>query len=190
MTGLDKIVQQIQSEARQAAEKTISDARRQAETITDEARQKAQTQCAAIKTQSKSDAANALSAAESAAQLAKRRAILAAKQQIINETISKAQSSLYDLPDAQYFELILKMVKKYARDGEGEIIFNDKDKKRLPPDFSKSLGQKLAVSAQTRDMDGGFVLTYGGIEENCSFEALFYAAHEQLQDKVSELLFS
>ena len=34
------------------------------------------------------------------------------------------------------------------------------------------------------------VVSYGGIEENCSIEALFYAARERLQDRVQELLFS
>lgn len=34
------------------------------------------------------------------------------------------------------------------------------------------------------------MLSYGGIEENCSIEALFYAARERLQDRVQELLFS
>ena len=48
----------------------------------------------------------------------------------------------------------------------------------------------LHISGDTRDIDGGFVLTYGGIEENCSIDALFDAAHEVLQDKVQEILFS
>ena len=50
-------------------------------------------------------------------------------------------------------------------------------------------GAALTVSSETRDIDGGFVLTYGGIEENCSFDALFDSAHEMLQDKVQEILF-
>ena len=54
----------------------------------------------------------------------------------------------------------------------------------------KEKGAVLTVSEDTRDIDGGFVLTYGGIEENCSFEALFDSAHEVLQDKVQEILFS
>ena len=48
----------------------------------------------------------------------------------------------------------------------------------------------LHVSAGSRDIDAGFVLTYGGIEENCSFDAIFDSARETLQDKAQELLFS
>lgn len=68
---------------------------------------------------------------------------------------------------------------------------------RLPEGFEdrlnaalKDKGAVLRISGDTRDIDGGFVLTYGGIEENCSIDALFDAAHEVLQDKVQEILFS
>ena len=37
-------------------------------------------------------------------------------------------------------------------------------------------------------MDGGFVLTYGGIEENCTIKALFDAKREELSDKVNRQL--
>ena len=39
-------------------------------------------------------------------------------------------------------------------------------------------------------MDGGFVLLYGGIEENCTVRALFDARREALQDQVHALLFA
>lgn len=51
-------------------------------------------------------------------------------------------------------------------------------------------GAALKISRQTRKIDGGFVLVYGGIEENCSFEALFDAKHDELQDKVHGIVFS
>ena len=67
----------------------------------------------------------------------------------------------------------------------------------LPKGFEDTLNQALAekggrltVSGQAAAIDGGFILSYGGIEENCSFEALFDSAKETLQDKVQELLFA
>ena len=39
-------------------------------------------------------------------------------------------------------------------------------------------------------MEGGFVLVYGGVEQNCSFAALFDAARDSLQDKLHALLFA
>ena len=47
----------------------------------------------------------------------------------------------------------------------------------------------LKISREAREIEGGFVLSYGGIEENCSFDALFASAGEQLQDVVQKILF-
>lgn len=194
MTGLEKIVQQIQSEAQQAADNVIAQAKTEAAEIVNKAKEEAALQIASIEAQSKTDEGNILSAGKSAAALQIRRAVLEAKQEIIGEMIEKIQKSIYDLPDDKYFALILKMVTKYALPERGEILFNASDLKRLPSDFSDNIAKAapagLTISKETRKIDGGFVLIYGGVEENCSFEALFYAARETLQDKVQKLLFS
>ncbi len=35
-------------------------------------------------------------------------------------------------------------------------------------------------------MDGGFLLVYGGIEENCTIRAVFDAGREELSDRVNQ----
>ena len=92
---------------------------------------------------------------------------------------------------------ILKLAVKSAQDGKGELLFSSKDLARVPEGFEDRLNAALKdkdaalrISKDTRDIDAGFVLTYGGIEENCSIDAIFDSAHELLQDKVQEILFS
>ena len=53
----------------------------------------------------------------------------------------------------------------------------------------KYLSEKSPMIHQRRIIDS-FVLIYGGIEENCTFPALFDAKREQLQDLVHRLLFA
>ena len=194
MTGLEKIVQQIRDEAQQAADAVIAQAKEEAGQLAAKATEDARTQSGAILAKSKTDVQNHLAAARSAAELAQRRAVLAAKQEIIGEAIESARQSIYKLPDSDYFALILKMISKFSLPQEGELLFSPADLGRLPASFETSLAKsangKLTVSRETRDIDGGFVLSYGGIEENCSIEALLYAARERLQDRVQELLFS
>ena len=194
MTGLEKIVQQIRDEAQQAADAVIAQAKEEAGQLAAKATEDARTQSGAILAKSKTDVQNHLAAARSAAELAQRRAVLAAKQEIIGEAIESARQSIYKLPDSDYFALILKMISKFSLPQEGELLFSPADLGRLPASFETSLAKsangKLTVSRETRDIDGGVVLSYGGIEENCSIEALFYAARERLQDRVQELLFS
>lgn len=197
MTGLDKIIQDIASEADAAVSALLAQAKDEAEEIRRQAAQDAAEKCAAVRGRAEREAAAMKERASSAADLQRRREALSAKQQVIAEIIEKAKQSLYALPDGEYFGVILKMAVKYAPSRDGEILFSPADLKRLPKDFGKTLndalkekGASLAVSESTRDIDGGFVLSYGGIEENCSFSALFDAHHDELQDKVHELVFS
>ena len=95
MTGLEKIVKQIQDEAQQAAGESIAQAKAQAQEILEQAKADAQAQVEAIRQKSQSDLANASSAAQSAAELTRRRAVLAAKQQLIGETIDAAQKAIF-----------------------------------------------------------------------------------------------
>ena len=51
-------------------------------------------------------------------------------------------------------------------------------------------GGSLKVSRETRDIPNGFVLVYGGVEENCTLKAMFEAKRDELADKVNHLIFS
>ncbi len=199
MAGLEKIIARIQAESEEAAARTLEAAKAKAEQILQEARDEAAQECAAIDKKAQQTAANILDRGHSAAELKKRQRILAEKQVLISEILNKAKRELKAMPDDAYFDSIVKLAVKAAQKGEGQILFSQSDLARLPGNFGDTLnaalaaggkeGTSLTVSGETRDIDSGFVLTYGGIEENCSFDALFDSAHEALQDKVQEILF-
>lgn len=196
MTGLDKILQQIQQEALAAAQQNLNQAKREAEQILADARTEAEKQRTHILEQAEAAVNDVTARGVSAAQLEKRRRMLSAKQQLIGKIIDEAQASLYRLPDEEYFSLLLQMVKKYALPGQtGLLVLNERDLRRCPQAFMQRVNQQLdggslELSSQLGQLKGGFLLVYGGIEENCSFEALFDAAREQLQDKVRQTLFA
>ena len=48
----------------------------------------------------------------------------------------------------------------------------------------------VCKSNKASDIDGGFILIYGGIEENCSLAAMFHAQKEEMADKLNSLLFT
>lgn len=197
MAGLDKIIGQIEEESKGAAARTLEAARAEAEKILEMARKEAEEECGRIERRSDQAVANILERGRSAAELKKRGSLLAEKQRLIGETIAMVKEELKSLDGEAYFEMLLKLVVKSAQPGEGELLFSAKDLARLPEGFEeqvnaalKDKGAVLRVSADSRDIDAGFVLTYGGIEENCSFDAIFDSARETLQDKAQELLFS
>ena len=55
--------------------------------------------------------------------------------------------------------------------------------------IAASKGGNLKVSEKPEKMDGGFLLVYGGIEENCTIRAVFDSKREELSDQVNRLLF-
>ncbi len=44
--------------------------------------------------------------------------------------------------------------------------------------------------SEARNIDNGFILAYGGIEENCSIEAMFAEKRDELRDQVRKILFA
>lgn len=197
MAGLDKIISQIKEESGEATAQILASAREEAKQILAQARRDAEAECADIERRSGQAVASILERGRSAADLKKRGSVLARKQQLIGTTIARAKAELKGMDGDDYFEMILKLAVKSAQAGKGELLFSEKDLARVPEGFEDKLnavlkekGAALHISSATRDIDGGFVLTYGGIEENCSIDALFDSAHEALQDKVQEILFS
>lgn len=197
MSGLDKIIGQIEQEAKDAAAAITKKAEQERETILSQAKAQCQEIAAQAAQQAQAARSSALERGDSAAQMQRKTAILSAKQRIISETIDAARDAMCALESDAYFALIEKMAGMFARPQSGEIFFSQKDLARLPAGFAEKLqaiaaqcGGSLTLSQQTRELDGGFVLAYGGIEENCSFEALFASQRDQLQDKVHAMLFA
>lgn len=198
MTGLEKILKAIEDEAQAKADEIINEAKKKADDILACARQEGEQQAALITQRLSNEVNSIINRAESTANLLEKKTILEAKQQIISETISNARASLSELSDDEYTEIILKLIKRYAHNARGEIIFSAADKKRLPADFADRIkavltdkeGGEIILSDKNADINGGFLLVYGDIEENCSFDALFEAAKDDLQDKVNSFLFN
>lgn len=197
MTGLEKILKAIEDQGQAAADAIIAEAKQTAESILAAAKLDAEKKSSQIAEKSAADVKSAINRAESAAALQEKKILLETKQQIISNIITNARKKLAELPDSEFTDIILKMVKKYSHNRPGTIVFSATDKKRLPVDFSDKLKSALVekpeatltVSEESANIDGGFLLIYGDVEENCSFDALFSTAKDSLQDKVNSLLF-
>lgn len=194
MTGLEKIVAQIKLDAdnTSASIKAKSDA-----------------ECSALIEKAKLDAEavikdgeakalrkydDILSRANSAAELEERKIMLSARQDVITQMINNAYDNLANLPQNEYFQLIYKMIAKYSEKSEGVISLGNNDFNRLPADFESKVSEAskgaLTLSKTPASIDNGFVLTYGGVDVNCSFRALFSDNSEKISDTVAKLLFN
>lgn len=196
MSGLDKMVSQILAEANHSAETKIAQAKEEADGIISKAKSEALAQVEEISRKSKVDITNHADRVASGCDMQRRKALLQAKQEIIAEVLDRAYQKLINLDDKSYFDLIRKMLEKFALPEQGEIYFSAADLQRLPQGFETEIqkiaaakGGTLKLVREPKRMEGGFILVYGGIEENCTIKALFDSQRDELSDKVQGLLF-
>lgn len=191
MSGLDQILEHINNEATETASRIKETAREEAARILDSHKEEARRLENQINSQAEKDVSAATKRIQSAADLREKRMILEAKQKEIDNTISEALSRLRGLGDKEYFELIGRMIKRYSTGEKGVIRMSEGDLKRVPQGFEETLKEySLELSDEAVNINGGFMLVYGDIQENCSFEALIDASRELLQDKIGQILFS
>ena len=175
MTGLEKMKSQILDEAKALADSKIAEADRKAEEILDEAKAEAAKSVTGISQKSEKDAVNYRERIASSIDLQKRTKLLAAKQEVIAEVLDKSYEKLKTMEAGEYFAMLLKLAEKYILPQDGTIYFSSADLGRMPESFKTDLkklaeakGGKLEISGEGRNIENGFVLAYGGIEENLS----------------------
>lgn len=197
MNGLEKIVGHITAEAEQKANAILSEAKQKAEAIQADTKAKADAECDRIQKKANAEAANKIARGEASAQLRKKQILLTGKQELINETIGKAADYLAGLPDADYFDFLKKLYSRHVPGKDAKLYLNERDLGRVPKELlasfqeaAKAKGASLCIGETPVQIRGGFILDFGGIEENCSVDALIDDNMELLQDKVYQVLFA
>ncbi|MCD8094837.1 MAG: V-type ATP synthase subunit E [Ruminococcus sp.] len=196
MSGLENIKASIDESAKSECESISREAKRKADAIKkagDENAQKAyDEQLKKSEDKLTSEYENALSAADS--QMS--RAVLKRKNELIKKARELAYEKLLKLDDEQYFSLLLEIARTLEFSADAEVRLNERDLKRMPKDFEKKLnecsntgGYKIKVSDVTAEIDGGFIVVYGRIVDDCSIAALMEAKSGDITLAASEALF-
>ncbi|MEE8836450.1 MAG: V-type ATP synthase subunit E family protein [Eubacteriales bacterium] len=196
MAGVDNIIKEILQDADNQTKEILGEAQKKADEIRAAAQAEAEKTETDMAAKAEKDAASHADRIQSQIGMKKKQAILAARQEVIREVIDRAYAKLDAQDDDAYFAMIEKLAKTSVQPEEGEILFSQRDLDRLPKDFEKKLsdiaaehGGKLTLSDTPAPVDNGFILRYGGVDENCSLKAIFSAKQEELQDEVHKALF-
>ena len=190
MNGLDRILAEIAQDAKTAADKRVAEARANAQRIVGRAREEAKAIEADAAQQAELEYKRIVSRAHSTGEIAKKGVLLREKQKIIDGVLRDAHVKIASLGDEEYFAFLERLLNKYASGEQGEVLLSQRDKARVTAAFTAAAEKKgLRISGETRDIDGGFVLSYGSIEENCSISALMEAERDRLHDVVKAFLF-
>ena len=130
-------------------------------------------------------------ASKSRCDLETRNAFLKRRREEIDKTYSEILNKMKNLPDEDYFELIYTFAKKLSG-MSGVVLLNKKDMNRLPKDFIARLeecGVKAELSKAPCDIESGFILKCGDIEENMDFSAILSEKRDIIEDFINQELF-
>ena len=196
MSGLDGILNLIETQQKQSEESILKAAQSKAEAIIAEGYEKArkayEDSLEKAKNRAEKDYENSCASVDAAM----KRKLLACKIGIINETIEKTISKLDSLPSEEYFDLMIRLITRNLKPEKGELTLCKKDLDRVPDDFMPRLkelaekkGGSITLSKDTADIENGFILSYGLVSENCSFRAIIEAEKDDIKDTAARLLF-
>jgi V/A-type H+-transporting ATPase subunit E len=199
MMGMERIKAKILEDSENKAGQILEQARQQAEEIKNDALKESESIRAKILEDAEVDGKEIYRRMLSAAALEGRKELLKAKQEVVGACFDSAMQKIISLPDNDYQKLIEDMVLDAAKNEEGEILLAEQSKQRLNKDFLRnintrvaSLGNsaKLVLSDECVKSAGGFVIRYGEMEINSTFEIMFEMLKPELENDVVGMLFS
>lgn len=197
MAGLDRIIDGILSDAEAEAVQIEKTAEEKAKKLIDDTQNECTVELDALKKKADDDALKYKKRIAAAVEARTRIIILKEKQQILDKMLLDSYHKLCDMPREDYEKLLKKLFLNNIRPGECTVYFSQTDIDGLSKEFISELEKcasekncTMTVSKDPRNISGGFILAYGGVEENCSFEALFEANKNVLSDRAAEVLFS
>lgn len=190
MTSSEKILAGITAEAEETAKDIISAAEKKAEEIISDKVTEAQKQAQEIAAEADKKAALIDNTGNSAAQLVLRDAKLSKKRELIEKALDEVIVGINNYDDKTYFDCLLRLAKKNAMNGKGEMLLSARDLSRDKGDFVKALkALSVTVSDTPIDINGGFILKYGDIIINCELSAVMREKRDEITDSLNTALF-
>lgn len=197
MNGIEKIIDRIRGDAQTEIDAVLDEARAEAAQITARYEAQARAEADEILKRGRAAAAEREERLASMAQMEGRKAELCAKQEVIEEAFALALKKLQALPEEQCVELLANLAAQASVTGKETLIFSAADRERLGRKVVAAANAILArdaamltLSEETRSIDGGFILSDGAVEVNCSFATLVRLQKSEITGEVSRVLFA
>ena len=188
MNNKEVIIEKIIKDALDVANENVSKAQKEADAILDAA--KATAKEYADTNLPKGDAA--------AEEIKKRRAmvanldckkiILSKKTEVVDSVFNSVADSMRKNDKKGYVDLIKKMIKASADDGD-TVIISQKDKDIITQKELDSIGKKLKLSKDFGDFDGGVMLCGEKFDKNLTFALEFEQIKDEQEEKLAKILF-
>lgn len=192
MNGGDKIIERIMADSKKSVDEIMAQAAKECGAVMQEAEKTADKNTAEINAKTAAKLRQIEASSKSRAELETRNALLKQRRKEIDKTVEALHDYLLNLGDREYFDALYRLAAQ-LKGKSGEIYLNKKDLGRLPSDFESKIREKgldAKVSKTPADIQGGFVLKSGDVEENMEFGALIGSRRDEIEDLINRELFA
>lgn len=198
MDALEKMKEAILQEAQLKADEIVEAATRDAEKILQEARAEAARKREQELAEAGEKAQENVRRISTLADLDARRQLLAVKEELIEEAFSCAKRRLASLEPEVYKNYLKQSLFEATGDTGGDVIMSEQDRSTIGEEIVAAVNATLAkanskgrvrLADTSGDFIGGFVLSSGKVEVNCTFDAILASEYESLLLDVAEILF-
>lgn len=198
MKGTEKIIAHIRADGDAEAKKIIDAASKQAEEKRAESFKAALSEYEKLMQAGNAECEDILSGSRRIAEMEAKKSVLSVKQEMISAAFDAAREEIVNMPRDKYTQFLARMAAEAAASGMEEIVLNARDKAEVGKSVCKAANEllsakgtpgKLTVSEDTADISGGAIVRFGGIETNCSIDALIRQRRSGLSTEVAAALF-
>lgn len=198
MKGTEKIIAHIRADGDAEAKKIIDAASKQAEEKRAESFKAALSEYEKLMQAGNAECEDILSGSRRIAEMEAKKSVLSVKQEMISAAFDAAREEIVNMPRDKYTQFLARMAAEAAVGGMEEIVLNARDKDEVGKSVCKAANEllsakgtpgKLTVSEDTADISGGVIVRFGGIETNCSIDALIRQRRSGLSTEVAAALF-
>lgn len=198
MKGTEKIIAHIRADGDAEAKKIIDAASKQAEEKRAESFKAALSEYEKLMQSGNAECEDILSGSRRIAEMEAKKSVLSVKQEMISAAFDAAREEIVNMPRDKYTQFLARMAAEAAASGMEEIVLNARDKAEVGKSVCKAANEllsakgtpgRLTVSEDTADISGGVIVRFGGIETNCSIDALIRQRRSGLSTEVAAALF-
>ena len=187
MNNEQKIIDAIIAEAKQDAANITQRARDDAEQAIAAAQVSISEQNAPVLEKARASADELSSKSISSAKTEAGKSILAAKQQILENAVSGAKAKLLGLTGKEYEDILMKMADSVGDPSGCVVILSQNDKENYGQLFTQ---KGFGVSEKTRQLSSGFIVQKDAVEYNFTFESIFTASKDVIDEIAAGILFA
>lgn len=219
MTGIEKVTGKILADARAEADTILATADETCAAVRAEYAARLKAEQDKLEDQANRECEALITRAKSSAAMAKRNVVLESRAALMAEAYANAEKEIKGLSADEYVDLLVKMLKgallrqlESEREsmelyGENitpekyEVLLNRNDRERYGERLMETIKRtqvgkismavldRVVLSTQDADIDGGLILRLGDMEDNCSIGMMLAQVRRATEAKVSYALF-